>query len=304
MSFASLLGTGTKTSGSTHPSIRASLVEPLKRKVLWTLLVFTALYLAIHGVRDITSDPPSVVSGSTQAQMFPADDMRSRAMRFARAFLTTIPGHPERQEEAVAKLLSPELRSDAAINMPSRGGGARVLETSVISTERVDRDRALVTVECVMSHGPDRYLAVTVMRDDRGGLLVSDYPAFVSPPPSAAPPDPSKTEQALMGADADPIERLLTDFFAEYMRGGVVSPVFLTPGAFIAPLGQGFDHVESVSLATAGPTTGNERTVLQVLNARDVSSKIGYTLRYRVRVARATATDRWLVNSIQGDPSR
>jgi hypothetical protein len=275
----------------------------MRRFALWACLLFVVVFGVAHTVHDLTSDNATALAQPTLRDAVVPDDMRSHAMRFARAFLTTHPGHPEFQEAAIAPLLSPQLRSDAAIRMPTHGGALRVVDTSVAHAEFLASDRALVTVQATLSTGRVRYLPVTVWRSPQGGLVVSDYTAFVSPPPTASPPDTSATEQSLMGPDADLIERLLTDFFAEYLKGGVVSPVFLTPGVSLAPLQQSFDQIALVSLASSGPTTGNGRTVLEVLRARDRSSGITYTLRYRVRIARVSATDRWLVNSIQGDPS-
>lgn len=285
------------------PRLRRELVEPARRYALWACLIFVVLFGVVHTVRDVTGTAPAAVERLSQGDPFLGDDMRTYAMLFARAFLTATPGHPEYQEAAVSSMLSPHLRSDAAITMPAHGRAVTVVSTSVAATARLPRDHALITVACVLKSGAVSYLAVPVLRDAHGGLLVSDYPAFVSPPPSASAPDISGAEEPLNGPDADTIERLLTDFFAEYLKGGVVPPVFLAPSALIAPLGRTFDHVDPVSVAVAGSTTGNTRVILQVLNARDALSKIGYTLRYRVQITRASATDRWLVNSIQGDPS-
>ena len=137
-----------------------------------------------------------------------------------------------------------------------------------------------------------------VARDDAGGLVVSDLPAFAAPPPRAAVS--AQELEPLSGPDRAAIEDLLSRFFTAFLAGDGDQLAYLVPSgtrieAVAAPLE--LEGVDAVSVIPGGGSGG--RWLLVSLRARDRDAEVVYGLRYRVRVVRG---DRWYVASLDSSP--
>jgi hypothetical protein len=252
-------------------------------------------FVAVRGVSDILggSDGQAVArSGAVDTRsVWPDDEARAFATRFARAYLTHSRRYPGSEQRIVASMSAPALRDTVAIERPRTQA---VADTSVARVARLGADRALVTVACVVlgRSVSTRYLAVPVARDSAGGLVVFDLPSLASPPPGAnvAPPE----GEPLSGADAEQIEALLRRFLAAYLGGDREQlSYFMAPAAKLpVPLGGGYELIELERVERLG-----SRRVIAVARVHDRSSGAVYTLRYRIALARG---DRWLVRGIEG----
>jgi Conjugative transposon protein TcpC len=282
-------------------SARRGLWQPVARTLLWVILLF----VAVRGVGDILAGGERAVPAASialpAAAGWPSDEARAFAINFARAYLTYSPRHPEYHKQAVEPMLAADLRANAAISVPQNGPTQTVDQAAVARTERLDGNRALLTVACVVfgKTVTTRYLTVPVARDGRGGLAVFDYPSFTSPPPAASvSADAKADEESLTGPDAEPIESLLRRFFPVYLSGrGDQLSYFVATGAQVPPLEQNYEVVDLVSVSQEGKQGGARRRVLAVVRARDHETDAVYTLRYRLSLSRG---DRWLVSRIEG----
>jgi Conjugative transposon protein TcpC len=265
------------------------------RAVLWTVLAFVAL----HGIRDILDEggAPARAGASVSSGPvgWPDDEARAFAVRFARAYLTRSRRYPGSERQAVAAMTAPELRDALAVSVPRRARAQAVAQASVARVARLDANRALVTVACVVlgRSVSTRYLAVPVARDRSGALVVFDLPSFTSPPATAARASAVKAEP-LEGADAGSVEALVQRFLTAYLAGQREQlPFFMVPGvAPPAPLGQTYRllELERVEHLDRG-------RVAAVVRVRAGDSSPVYALRYRLRLAHR---DRWLVQTVEG----
>jgi len=282
-------------------SARRGLWQPIARTLLWAILLF----VAVRGAADILARDeraaPAARGAAPAVASWPSEEARAFAIRFARAYLTYSPRHPEYHDQAIEPMLAADLRANAAISVPEDGPTQTVDQAAVARTQRLDGNRALVTVACVVFGNTvtTRYLTVPVARDGRGGLAVFDYPSFTSPPPPASlPADAKGDEESLTGPDAEPIESLLRRFFPVYLSGrGDQLSYFVATGAQVPQLDQSYEVVDLVSVAQEGEQGGPRRRVLAVVRARDHETGAVYTLRYRLELERS---DRWLVKEIAG----
>lgn len=266
------------------------------RGVLWVMLVVLVLATVSRAWAPRGSGTARTVSSQ---QAFPDDEARAFAARFAQAYLTYAPSHPDAQAVVLQGMLASRLRSDAAVQVPARGRNQRVTNAWVARTERLGPQRALVTVACLVAYKGSttiRYLSVPIAQDRRGGLVVSDYPALTSPPPIGSVPAPT-SERDLPDADAPAITALLERFLPEYLKGGPVAPEFLSPGARVPPLGHAYRFDDLVSVSQDGPARPTSRRLLATVQVREPASDAVYTLRYRLQVALG---DRWLIDHLEG----
>jgi hypothetical protein len=150
-----------------------------------------------------------------------------------------------------------------------------VRSAAVADVVRIDRRRALVTVAATVatSQGLDvRRLAVPVMRDQRGGLVVDDLPS-IAPAPGRAVVPVSDVEP-LMGPDRAAIENVVGRFLRGYLAGDSGGLSYLVaPGARIAAAGGRLELLSLTSLATEGPAGRGGRVVLATVHARDLGSR-------------------------------
>ncbi len=279
----------------------SKLLRTIGRFLLWGAV----LLVVVRGVGAILSGEPE---SSTRAQagarvatqVFPNDEARAFAVQFARAYLTFTPEHPGYHELAVRPYLARDLREDAALEFPDRGPSQTVTSATIARAKPLGGGRALVTVAATVLNDTvtTRYLTVPVARDNAGGLVVYDYPAFSSPP---APGDVTTTADpgSLEGPGAGEIEDLLRRFLTAYLDAQPLNQLsyFLARDARVTALAQRYRLREVVGLAQLGDTTGPQRTVLATVRVKDPATRATYTLRYRIEVTRR---DRWYVQAIAG----
>ena len=268
------------------------------RVALWACIVLIAVFATFRGLADAFSSNPVVRPSASATLGFPDAEAQSFAARFTHAFLTFSPARPEAHLRGLEGLFSDSLRLDAVVQLPRSGRGQRVVQATVAGTTRLTPRRGTVTVAAIVQRGAaltTRYLVVPVTRDAQGGLVVDDFPSFVSPP-AAAGRVARRDEQPLPQADGAAIEALLTRFLREYLRGGPVAPEFLAPGARVVRLGHDYALEDVVSVAQEDASVGPVRRVLAIVRARDRDTQAAYTLRYRFTVVKR---DRWLINQIE-----
>jgi hypothetical protein len=231
------------------------------------------------------------------AVSWPDDQARAFAAQFARAYLDY---SPRRSPGEIGELLSfaaPELAESMAPQVPKRDSGRVVQDAVVAGVERLDQRHALVTVAATLAAGTrmsTRFLVVPVARDDRGGLVVYDLPAFAESP--ALGQVEAAEYEPLTGADAAPVEDVLVRFFRAFLAGRSDELEYLVPaGVRIGALEDPVELVGVDSIAELEPARRDGRLVLATVRARDPESKAVYALRYRVQLVRG---DRWYVAAI------
>jgi hypothetical protein len=276
----------------------AGLLKSLGRFALWALVLLLLLRGLAGVLAQDSSAPAPAPAPHAAAAAWPDDAARAFAVGFARAYLSWSPDHPEAYARGLAPFVSPELAQTA---VPQFGESAprQVVGTATVArTVALDGHRALITVSASVSM-PDvvtRYLAVPVTRDDGGGLVVDDLPSLVAAPAQAQPAE-LETEP-LPAAEQQQIGDVLEQFFGAFLAGRSADLKYLVPpGVRIAALAHTYELAGISSLASVGPLTGRERTVLVSLQARDPEAHVQYALRYRVSLVQR---DRWYVASIEG----
>jgi hypothetical protein len=89
---------------------------------------------------------------------------------------------------------------------------------------------------------------------------------------------------------------VLGRFFRPYLAGEASELEYVVQsGVRIGALAQRHEFLGLVSVAQTGARTGQERTVLATVRARDLATRAVYTLRYRLRLVRG---DRWYVAAV------
>jgi hypothetical protein len=227
---------------------------------------------------------------------WPDDAARSFATDFARAYLTWSPQHPDRYEAALRPFVSAEISSIVVPSFAEDAPRQVVQTTSIARVVALDNTHALVTVAAAVATPAvvTRYLTVPIARDSAGGLAVDDLPSLAAPPARAQLAEPET--QQLSSADQQQIGDALEHFLGAYLEGrsGDLA-YFVPPGVRIEALAGGYELAGMSSLVAVGPVTGDTRTVLVTVRAKDAESRVEYPLRYRVRLVRR---DRWYVAAI------
>lgn len=280
------------------PRIGGARLRQVGRAALWACMAL----IFVRGISDVArgrgydAKPPAAVAAAVPAA---DDDLRALAISFARAFLSWRPGAAREHARRVAALVAPSARRDVAVQLPRRGPGESVAESTVARIRSLGPGRALVTVACIFDKpaGRVRLLTIPVAQDPRGGIAVEGPPALAPAPPPYDGSAPAT--HPLTGADAS----VITDVVRRFMRGylGGADPVALrylvAQGAAIAPLRRGYSVVSIKRLSVAGTDAGSRRRLLVDVRVRDRASRAVYGLRYALAVARR---DRWYVTAVDG----
>lgn len=268
------------------------------RATLWAGL---ALVLA-RGIGDILADPRPAAPRTTvrvSAAQFPDGDARAFAAAFARAYLTVDPRHRERHVARLSRFAAQSLSDQATPSVSPRSPGAEVVDATVAREVSLGESRALITVAVLLADGRSRYLTVPVARDERGGLVVYDLPAFSAPPVLGAVAAPEAIP--LTGPDGAAVGDLVERFLRAYLQSEDESGLayFLAPGAHVAPLGAGLSlqSIEEVGRLGGSPARGIQLAV--VARVRDLPSRATFRQRFRLIVQRR---DRWFVTGVAGGP--
>jgi len=279
------------------PAIRTpgGLLKGVGRVVLWSLVVILLLRGVAGVLAQDTSSPVARPVVRAAPAVWPDDAARSFAADFARAYLSWSPQHADRYEQALAPFVSADVASTIQPTFGDKATRQEVQATSIARVVALDKDHALLTVAAAVA-APEvttRYLTVPVARDSAGGLVVDDLPSLAAPPARAQVTEPETAQ--LSAADQEHIGDVLEHFLEAYLAGrsGDLA-YFAPPGVRIDALG-GYELAGMSSLVAVGPVTGDTRTVLVTVRAKDADSRVEYPLRYRVGLV---MRDRWYVAAI------
>jgi hypothetical protein len=276
----------------------AGLLKGLGRFALWALVALLLLRGVAGVLAQDTRAPVAQPVARAAPAAWPDDAARAFAVGFARAYLSWAPDHADEYASALTPFVSPDLAQTAAPQFGESAPRQVVGTATVARAVALDGHRALITVAASVAMPDDvtRYLAVPVTRDDAGGLVVDELPSLVAAPARASAAE-LETE-ALSAAEQQQIGDVLEQFFSGFLAGRSADLKYLVPpGVRIAALAHTYELAGISSLASVGPLTGRERTVLVSLRARDPEAHVEYALRYRVSLVRR---DRWYVASIEG----
>jgi hypothetical protein len=266
--------------------------------VLWGVLAL----LLVRGATDVlsTSKAATPTAQVRAAAAGPDDEARAFAVEFTRAYLSYSPRHPERYARGLLPFVSPQVTSSVVPRFAHRGSRQVVQNAVVARAVSVGNGRALITVAAsvVGRAVTTRYLTVPVARDARGGLVVSDLPAFSAPPARGQVQrlDPAP----LAGPDAAAMQDVLTRFLRAFLAGRSADLGYFAPaGVRIDALAQPYELTGVDSVQQLGAGGGRRRVVLVNVRARDVASRAVYALRYELRLVRR---DRWYVAAVNATP--
>ena len=266
----------------------ADLYKRLGRGLLWLLvIVLLARGLTSLLASDHAASPTVVKPLAHAAPAWPDEEARAFAADFARAYLTA----PEPSlERYVTPDLAPSIGAEYVAHTRQDVGAVSVARVASLGPSQ-----ALITVAAAVG-GDTRYLAVPVERDAGGGLVVTDLPSVVGPPPRAVVQAPAYDP---VDANERPaIEDVLKRFLTAYLAGdGHGLEYLVPPGTRISPVGQRYELVDITSLVLAAPPDGAARTVWTSVRARDEQSRATYGLRYRLQLVKR---DRWYVSAVTG----
>jgi hypothetical protein len=274
------------------------MLRMLGRVALWCLV----LVLLARGLNDVLAarEPAPLASAPrVAAAVWPGDEARAFAVRFARAYLGFAPGGGSARASELQAFVSPELATAIVPIEAGRGRPPEVRDVVVEHAARVDDRQALVTVAATVAGSTaPRLLTVPVARDASGGLVVSDLPAFAAPPPRAAVSVPEL--DPLPAADRAAIEDVLERFLRPFLAGhGDELAYLVPPGTRIEAVAAPLELVEIDDVTALAGGTSEARWVLASVRASDRASGVSYGLRYRVRVVRG---ERWLVAAVESSP--
>jgi hypothetical protein len=264
---------------------------------LWAfvLLVFS------RGLAELIRGPQSAqILTPSQASVaaFPDGEARAFAISFARRYLSILPGRERRRERELAPFFAEGIGERAAARIPFHGPSVSVSQATVARELPIADRQALVTVAASMNDGRTVFLSVPVARDEHGGLVVFDLPAFSAPPGTgrvvASEPVP------LTGGEAEAIGDVVRRFLEAYVGGAAPDSLsyYLTPQARVAPMGAGLQLASVEEIAREPDAPAGE--LLVSVRVREAMSRTVYPQRFRLTVVKR---DRWYVAAVAGGPS-
>ena len=282
-----------------RPQTLGELLAGVGRLVLW-LALGVVLARGLTGILAATpAEPTRPLKPGPTAAAWPDDSARAFATDFATAYLTHAPEDtPDATATALVAFATPELISQLAPRYEQDASRQAVRSVTVARSARLDDRHALITVSVTLAT-PElvrRLVTVPVARDQAGGLVVDDLPAFASAPGRAAV---APTEgEALLGPERDAISDVVTRFLRAYLAGDTSALAYLVPpGTRMTAAAGRWELLDVTSIAADGPARRGQRLVLVSAQARDVASRATYALRYRVRLVRR---ERWYVADLNG----
>jgi hypothetical protein len=273
-----------RAQGQTAPTGRR-LLRTAGRVALWALVAL----IFVRGIASIAAEPHDhAPAPAPTREVFPSEEARALAVRFARAYLSG-------RSADLRRFLAASMPRDLVVDIPR---GSAVATIGVAAETALSSDRALITVTCELGERrAARYLSVPVARDAAGGLAVYALPAFV------AGPRPARIDveepAPLAGAEAAAIRTLADRFLAAYVSGDGDLTYLAAPGAGIDPLAPGL-RLADVDAVGQLRATASQRTVLVEATLQDTAAGTRYGVAYRLELVRR---ERWYVARVAGAPS-
>jgi hypothetical protein len=259
------------------------------RQQVWLPRAFGLIVAAVMsaaGLRATFAPPrPEIIERTAAAQGID-QGAEAFAEAFTRVYLSWNTGAPQVREAQLAPFLSSALDPAAGVQA---NGTESVSWTSVVGEQRSGNDW-LVTVAAQTSSGLI-YLCVPVMRDRRGFLAVTAYPAFVGPPAT----DPNAAVAPLQPVDDQALQTVVARAVSNYLAGNQADlSADLTPTALVSMPAQ---HLTVTTTEPATWLVPSHRVELEVTATDAQGSSL--TLSYEVGVEKL---ERWFVQSIQVNP--
>jgi hypothetical protein len=246
--------------------------------------------LCLLGTRQLFGHSPAASSSETS----PSVDRASEdfAQRFARAYLSIDPRHPDARLRALGHLAPDQLDLDLR---SVRANSQTVLWTQVAQNqEALAGGRVVVVAAGVSSQREPIYLAVPVERGESGAIGLAGYPALVGPP-SVSVDRVIDRDQVDDPALTDVVRRAVANYLAGDSHNLAAD---LAPNAAVSTPTRVLALRSLDELAWANGKGSS--AVLATVSARD-SQRLEWTLTYEVGVA--NAPDRPYVTFIETVPN-
>ena len=238
------------------------LLWPL-RIVLWAALlvvVFRGLTAII--VNHTATPVGGAGSPNAASRQFPVAMAEAYATEFGRVYFAFSPQNLLAREQALAAFVPPGVAA-ADPNLGWNGAGQVSLQALQVAGIKVQDPRHAVVTLLALISGQLTELGVPVAAD-RGGLVVSGEPAWLSAPPRILPPA-TATPQGSDRAAQNQLANELPAFFQAYASGDSTAlNRLLAPGASLAPLGGGVTF-DSISALHVPPGTGTRHITVTVI---------------------------------------
>jgi len=243
-----------------------------------------AARLAISPPR-VPAPPPAPVAVADLSQ-------QAFAALFARRYLTWDASNPTLHQQGLAPFTGSETDPDAGVTPPA-SGSEQVLWTDVVQSQPGPGGEQVYTVAVQTDVAGLQYLAVPVVREPGGRLILGGYPAFVGPPAMG----PFHDTSASLPQVSDPgLSVVVTRALRNYLAGATSDlAADLTPDADVSPPVQPLALSDVVALRWSN---AGQAVLAQVV--ADDARGAEYTLTYDIAVTREQA--RWEVSAIEIDP--
>lgn len=300
-----------KAADSTRPTGRGNAFAGgrWKTKILRGLIYSVLVLLLIGGLRNIIAPKsgPSAdeITATVRTSLgdtgFPTTAAEGFAVRFANTYLNY--DAETREARTLALATYSQEASEGIWGWTGSEGTQQVINGPFIAAKPVvkDRSNALVTVAAQVSGGAWVYLSIPVYANERGALVISGPPAFVSPPARAVAPGASAP-----AADDDTlVQTLTTDVLPGYFKAWAASNTvdlarYITPDA-TAAASSGLTG--AVTLAQIGevrmPRDGGDTRTGQVSVTWTAKGAGSFVQAYELTVVK-DGSGRWSVKDIVG----
>jgi hypothetical protein len=262
-------------------SLRASL------GVARALLYLVALVGVVATARNLIATPVErlvVVSAARSSDV----SAQWLALNFSRAYLTWSPD-PLVHQNALSSFLAPADDPDAGLT--AAAGGHEQVQWVAIADERAGPGgESDYTVAAGVGGGTIRYLAVAIVREPGGAVVLARYPALVGAPRSAPAGELDGPTLATVGNPE--LGAVLQRAIRNYVDGAAENlAADLAPAADVAPVAAGLTLRSVVRLAVE-----RSGVVLATVLATDSDGDL-FTLAYEVTLAQVGG--RWEITRIQ-----
>lgn len=246
------------------------------RRIVKVLVWFILGFFCLRGALSFASGPKVIQKTTEMPSTRPSisDEERGFAVDFATQYFTWNALHPEQLAKRLREFTSQSLDDHAGIDTYTLQGQSRVLQANVYQTQILDKQDVNVTVmvrreltlpqktssgnaspsESAQTRTTDstRFIEVPVHASS-DGLVVEDYPKFISPVQKGTEP----THNAVGQVSNRPLEKQLTalagSFFSAWYKGDTDQLTYFyyngqTPPKHLKATSFQFNSIKQVSI--------------------------------------------------------